>query len=198
MVFLRYMPVLMVFLWAPWTMTGAAAGEIFKWVAPDGTTHYSQYPPLADDTPVETLFIEPSNPVDWDPNEYRYSVMNQAKRTEERIAATRAAQEEDEPASDLPLRGQPPESDDYDPYQDRYPVYYNPWLPGHPFDSHGVFPRKHHPIPLRPPKKGPAHRFDFGDRFAHPARSHRRLGADKRFGYLGHRVTHRQRRDEDW
>lgn len=171
------------------------ATDIYKWVDAEGVPHYSQLPPVERVPGLETVEIATGNPADWDPGEYDYSILNQAQRTEERMAAAEEeGREESEKLSGATVS--PPVPWAPDPYDspDRY-YYYPQVLPfrGHR-DVHGGFRPPLRITDQNPGRSQPAHRFDFGDRFAHPARSHRRLGADKRFGYLAHRFTHRQPR----
>jgi len=165
------------------------ATEIYKWVDAEGVTHFSQVPPPDDVPELGTIQIDTTNPEDWDPEDYDHSILNQARRTDERLAAAEEVErEENEQLAGAEASWPPPYY--YPP--DRY-AYYPPIVsrPRHRY-GHGSRPpgRMKH----KKPRRRPAHRFDYGDRFAHPARSHRRLGAGKRYGYLGHRVTHRQRR----
>ena len=170
------------------TVTPTAGADIYQWVDDQGVTHFSQVPP-ASQADVRTVEIEATNPEDWDPQEYDHSIMNQARRTDERLAA--AEEERKEEQAGAPPVPYPPPYYYYPPPQ---PVYYRATVAHRkPYYDYGhkagPWKRKRH----KPPRR-PAHRFDHGDRFAHPARSHRRLGADRRFGHLAHRVTHRRPR----
>ncbi|WP_405227023.1 DUF4124 domain-containing protein [Lentisalinibacter sediminis] len=65
----------------------AHAGQIYHWVDEDGVAHYSQTPPAEAAVPVETREITTSTPDDYDPDDYEYSVMNQAARIHAEWAA---------------------------------------------------------------------------------------------------------------
>jgi hypothetical protein len=77
--------------------TPSTALEIYKWVDDDGVVHYSESrpeEPLA--TPVETLHITSANSPAYDPDEYHWSILNQADRIGDRWSAMqdeKAAQE---------------------------------------------------------------------------------------------------------
>jgi len=58
----------------------AHAGQIYHWVDEEGVPHYSQTPPADVAVPVETREVATSTPDDYDPDDYEYSVMNQAAR----------------------------------------------------------------------------------------------------------------------
>ncbi len=65
----------------------AHGGEIYHWVDEDGVAHYSQTPPADATAAVETREVSASTPDDYDPDDYEYSVMNQAARIHAEWAA---------------------------------------------------------------------------------------------------------------
>jgi hypothetical protein len=59
----------------------AAALEIYTWVDEDGVVHYSESTPVEPAaTPVETLYIADANSPAYDPDDYYWSILNQAER----------------------------------------------------------------------------------------------------------------------
>ena len=61
----------------------AAATEIYQWIDDDGVIHFSDMPP-EDSRAVHSLNINASNPADYDPADDPYSIVNQAKRMNEK------------------------------------------------------------------------------------------------------------------
>ena len=61
----------------------AAATEIYKWVDEDGVTHFSDTPP-DDGNKARSLHLNASTPADYDPATDPYSIVNQAKRMNEK------------------------------------------------------------------------------------------------------------------
>lgn len=76
----------------------AHAGQIYHWVDEDGVAHYSQTPPADASVPVETREVTTSTPDDYDPDEYEYSVMNQAERIHAEWAALAEEREKEQEA----------------------------------------------------------------------------------------------------
>lgn len=58
----------------------AAGYEIYTWVDENGVVHYSESKPEEIAAPVETMFIEATNPPGYDPDEDYWSITNQAER----------------------------------------------------------------------------------------------------------------------
>ena len=71
----------------------AGATEIYSWTDENGVVHYSDTKP-ADNSAIETLHLNRTNPPDYDPADDPYSIANQAKRTNERYAEVEKAREE--------------------------------------------------------------------------------------------------------
>ncbi len=66
---------------------GTAAGEeIYKWVGPDGVSHYSDEKP-GDDVAVTTIEVAESSSPGYDPAEDPYSIRNQARRINATLTA---------------------------------------------------------------------------------------------------------------
>lgn len=61
-------------------MGTTSAAEIYKWVDEDGLTHYSSHGPPEITQNLEVMEIESTDPEDFDPQLYEYSILNQAKR----------------------------------------------------------------------------------------------------------------------
>src|SRR6056297_190133 len=76
----------------------AHAGQIYHWTDEDGVAHYSQTPPADATVPVETREVTTSTPDDYDPDEYEYSVMNQAERIHAEWAALAEEREKEREA----------------------------------------------------------------------------------------------------
>lgn len=74
----------------------AAAFEIYKWVDENGVVHYSESRPEKPAVPVETLYIESTNPPGFDPADYYWSITNQAERISEEWSAIQEQRAEDE------------------------------------------------------------------------------------------------------
>ena len=77
--------------------TPSTALEIYKWIDDDGVVHYSESRPEEPAaTPVETLHIASANSPAYDPDEYHWSILNQAERIGDQWSALqeeKAAQE---------------------------------------------------------------------------------------------------------
>jgi hypothetical protein len=74
-----------------------AAQEVYRWVDENGVVHFSQTAPAADTQGVDRLQLEASRPADYDPEEDRYNVAEQAERMQayrEQLAAEREAHRE--------------------------------------------------------------------------------------------------------
>ncbi len=68
----------------------AGAFEIYTWVDDEGVVHYSESAPEKPTaTPVETLHIASTNSPDYDPDDYHWSILNQAERIGEQWSAIR-------------------------------------------------------------------------------------------------------------
>lgn len=120
----------------------AAALEIYKWVDDDGVVHYSESRPEEPAaTPVEALHIASTNSPAYDPDDYYWSVLNQAERigdewsamqeekaTEEALARAAAAEER---IDELERRLAAAEAADYV----RARPFYGPFA---------LFPKRHH------------------------------------------------------
>ncbi|HEX2140094.1 MAG TPA: DUF4124 domain-containing protein [Woeseiaceae bacterium] len=75
----------------------AAALEIYKWVDDDGVVHYSESRPEEPAAaPVETLHIASTNSPAYDPDDYYWSILNQAERIGEQWSAMQDAKAEQE------------------------------------------------------------------------------------------------------
>ena len=75
----------------------AAAQEVYRWVDADGVVHFSQTAPATDTQGVDRLQIEDTRPADYDPEEDRYHVAEQAERMQalrEEMASEREARRE--------------------------------------------------------------------------------------------------------
>ena len=120
------------------------ASEIYKWVDEDGIVHFSDTMP-ADDTKVESLRLNATNPPDYDPSNDPYSIRNQADRIGEtwsRLEEEREARREKQ--REAALRQPAYVYQPYDSYYDRnrYP-YFRPGLRPPSYPGH------------RPPFQGP-------------------------------------------
>ena len=73
--------------------TGARAADVFRWVDANGVTHYSDTPPK-DGEEVQSLRVNDSNPPGYDPADDPYSIVNQAKRMNEKWSALAKEKEE--------------------------------------------------------------------------------------------------------
>jgi hypothetical protein len=101
----------------------AAAGEIYKWVTPDGVTHYSETTPEAVLASVEIIELEVPEPVTTAPRDYR-SMLEVAERIEagrlerERLRLEKRRMESGQRTQDVA-------TEDYDPPAARiyYPAY---------------------------------------------------------------------------
>lgn len=133
----------------------AHAGDIYHWVDEDGVPHYSQTPPADASVPVESRRIAASTPDDYDPDEYEYSVMNQAERIHAEwaaLAADKAAEQAAEREARREARRQERERQAYESYErDRYG-----WRYGRDFWYPSVHPRP----PLRPGYKVRRHQYE--------------------------------------
>lgn len=66
----------------------AAALEIYKWIDADGVVHYSEsQPERPTATPVESFRIASTNSPAYDPDDYYWSILNQAERIGEQWSA---------------------------------------------------------------------------------------------------------------
>jgi len=129
----------------------AHATDIYYWVDADGIPHFSQTPPADATVPVESREVETSTPDDYDPDEYEYSVMNQAERIHAEWAAL-AQQRTEEREARRAARSQERERQVYErDGQDRYGWRYGRevWYPS-------VHPRP----PLRPGYKVRRHQYE--------------------------------------
>jgi hypothetical protein len=70
--------------------TAAMAIDVFRWVDADGVTHFADTPPPHAPA-VSALVVPDRNPPDYDPATDPYSVLAQARRTREALAAQQAA-----------------------------------------------------------------------------------------------------------
>ena len=116
----------------------AHAAEIYHWVDEDGIAHYSQTPPADAAVEVETRQLDASTPQDYDPDEYEYSVMNQAERIHAEWAELMAAREAERDARREAER-------ERRAYERRYPERYG-WRYGREIHYPGLHSRP----PLRP------------------------------------------------
>ena len=67
-----------------------AALEIYTWVDENGVVHYSEFAPEEPAaTPVETLHIASANSPAYDPDDYYWSILNQAERIGEQWSTIR-------------------------------------------------------------------------------------------------------------
>lgn len=82
---------------AMWSM-GLNASEIYKWVGDDGVIHFSDTRPKKD-VSVTTIHVEERSSEDYDPAADPYSILNQAKRTNESWMQRVAAQQQAESPS---------------------------------------------------------------------------------------------------
>jgi len=118
-----------------------AAGEIFKWIDAEGVVHYSDTKPHSVES-VETLRLDSTNAVDYDPATDPYSVLAQAERIGDAWSETQLEAQAREPA--LPAEtyadwGFDPAEPYYSTYAPAYPVPV--YLPTRPL--------------LRPPRHAP-------------------------------------------
>lgn len=68
----------------------AAALEIYTWVDDEGVVHYSESRPAEPAaSPVETFHIASTNALAYDPDDYYWSILNQAERISEQSSAMR-------------------------------------------------------------------------------------------------------------
>lgn len=75
----------------------AAALEIYKWIDANGVVHYSESrPERPTATPVETFRIASTNSPAYDPDDYYWSILNQAERIGEQWSAIREEKAEEE------------------------------------------------------------------------------------------------------
>lgn len=75
----------------------AAALEIYKWIDADGVVHYSESrPERPTATPVETFRIAATNSPAYDPDDYYWSILNQAERIGEQWSAVQEEKAEEE------------------------------------------------------------------------------------------------------
>jgi hypothetical protein len=111
----------------------AAAAEIYHWIDDDGVTHFSDTPPVNGEE-ARSLHVNPSNPADYDPAHDPYSIVNQAKRMNDKLSALeeekeRRARERREALQNAPRYHAPR----YDGWRYSYwPRYYAPVRPVHP------------------------------------------------------------------
>ncbi len=141
----------------------AVALEIYTWVDDEGVVHYSESRPAEPAaSPVETFHIAQTNSLTYDPDDYYWSILNQAERIgeqwsalqEEKAAAealARAAAAEDRIA-ELERRLDARETDDYVIARPYYgPFAFFPQRQQR-FLNHGVHSRSSRYEPFPPPR----------------------------------------------
>ncbi len=60
---------------------------VYRAVGADGVIYLGEEPPLDETLAVEVIALDATNPPDYDPAEYEHSILNQARRVEERWRA---------------------------------------------------------------------------------------------------------------
>jgi len=60
--------------------TSVSAQEIFHWIDADGVQNFSQEQPAGDVPGLSKLYLEDTTPVDFDPEEDRFGIEEQAER----------------------------------------------------------------------------------------------------------------------
>jgi len=111
----------------------AAAAEIYHWVDDDGVAHFSDTPP-GNGGDAQSLHVNSTTPSDYDPAEDPYSIVNQAKRINEKLSdieegKRQRAEERREMAQNTPRYYAPR----YDGWRYSYwPGYYAPVRPIRP------------------------------------------------------------------
>ncbi len=104
------------------------ASEIYKWVSEDGVVHYSDTRP-ENETSVTTLQLRELNSADYDPATDPYSILNQAKRTNESWTERVVAQQQARPRSEQAWEEGLYASPNYSPYTYYPAIAYSPVLP---------------------------------------------------------------------
>ena len=102
-----------------------SAQEIFHWIDEDGVANFSQEQPAGEVPGLSKLFLEDTTPVDFDPEEDRFGIEEQA----ERMVALRAEMDQRRIANrerQQRVIQQPVQQ----PYRDPYSFYSRPlWYP---------------------------------------------------------------------
>ena len=145
----------------------AAALEIYTWVDDEGVVHYSESRPAEEPaaSPVETFHIASTNSRAYDPDDYYWSILNQAERIGEQWSAiqeqkaaeealARAAAAEDR-VGELERQLGARESDDITVRPYYGPVAFFPQRQYQQrFFNHGVHSRSRSFEPFPPPRTG--------------------------------------------
>lgn len=100
----------------------SVGSEIFHWVDEDGVLNFSDWAPADNTVEVSKLVVSNSNPPDYDPNEDRNSVIEQAERVNDRWSNLKEQKEERQ--KQRQERAAQERVPRYVEYQ--YPSYYRP------------------------------------------------------------------------
>ncbi len=135
-----FRPCLLSIVIASLAVTGVAhAQEIYKWKNQDGTTHYSERPPLSELSSVEMFEVQLQEPVGLKPDDSYRSALElanslQAGRLEReklRLEKERLAQQNRQVQLDAQRYNETYRSQNYNDYS-----YYYPYRPRHPRPPH--------------------------------------------------------------
>jgi len=135
---------------------GAQAETVYRWVGEDGSTHFSERPPAAELSSVETLVLEPPQPptASPEPMDYQRALdlaesMHADRIERERLRLDRLRLQQEALQRQYESAASTAETNYYP-----YPVY--PYRPRPPYPGPGWRPPPHHrpppgPYPQRPP-----------------------------------------------